>query len=380
VTLGGIRTLGRNLRNLCNLRIFSFWVRSGSIRAHGHELDAIRYLTGSMHSAVRLFVPVLFVVLMLGVPASPAFQNQSAEAVPTPSAPPTPDRETIIRLKIFLDQHSFGPGEIDGRWNDLCANALGLYRAANGNSASGIDSELKQQLSDLTPLSIGYQIKPEDLVWVGKSPQKPAAQAKRKLMPYPSIADFVAERFHTNLSFLTSLNQGRNLDKLHPGDTVQVPNVPPFELSGLKEADDVPPRPQLKNRRVEVDTKNKTLTITDNGKILAAFPITPGSKQLPAPIGIWQIVKIATLPWFRWDKAMLIHGKRSGDFHNIPPGPRNEVGVVWIGLNKKGIGIHGTNNPDSIGRSASHGCIRLANWDALQVLNAVTQGVTVEIK
>jgi lipoprotein-anchoring transpeptidase ErfK/SrfK len=333
-----------------------------------------------MYSAVRLFVSVLFVVLMLGVPASLAFQNQSAEAVPTPSAPPTPDRETIIRLKIFLDQHSFGPGEIDDRWNDLCANALGLYQAANGNSASGIDSELKQQLSDLTPLSIGYQIKPEDLAWVGKSPQKPAAQAKRKLMPYPSIADFVAERFHTNLSFLTSLNQGRNLDKLHPGDTVQVPNVPPFELSGLKEADDVPPRPQLKNRRVEVDTKNKTLTITDNGKILAAFPITPGSKQLPAPIGVWQIVKIATLPWFRWDKAMLIHGKRSSDFHNIPPGPRNEVGVVWIGLNKKGIGIHGTNNPDSIGRSASHGCIRLANWDAVQVLNAVTQGVTVEIK
>ena len=78
---------------------------------------------------------------------------------------------------------------------------------------------------------------------------------------------------------------------------------------------------------------------------------------------------------------MLMHGKRSGDFpRNIPPGPRNEVGLVWIGLNKKGIGIHGTNNPDSIGRSASHGCIRLANWDAVQVLNAVTQGVTVEIK
>ena len=86
------------------------------------------------------------------------------------------------------------------------------------------------------------------------------------------------------------------------------------------------------------------------------------------------------MPWFRWDKAMLMHGKRSGDFHNIPPGPRNEVGLVWIGLNKKGIGIHGTNNPDSIGRSASHGCIRLANWDAVQVLNAVTQGMTVEIK
>jgi lipoprotein-anchoring transpeptidase ErfK/SrfK len=334
-----------------------------------------------MHSAVRLFVPVLLGVLILNVPSSPASQNQSAEPVVTPSAPPTHDPDTIIRLKLFLDQHSFGPGEIDGRWNDLCANALRLYQTANGGTATGeIGPELKQQLSDLTPLYIGYQIRPEDLAWVGKAPQKPAAQAKRKSMPYPSLADFIAERFHTNVSFLANLNRGKNLAKLHPGDTVQVPNVHPLELSGLKQADDVLPRPELKARRVEVDTKDKTLTVTDNGKILAAFPITPGSKQLPAPIGTWQIVKIATLPFFRWDKAMLLHGKRSGDFHTIPPGPRNEVGLVWIGLNKKGIGIHGTNNPDSIGRSASHGCIRLANWDAIQVLNAVTQGVIVEIK
>jgi lipoprotein-anchoring transpeptidase ErfK/SrfK len=328
-----------------------------------------------------LLVPAFLGVLILNVSASPVSQNHSVEPVATPSAPPTYDRDTIIRLKIFLDQHSFGPGEIDDHWTDLCANALRLYQTANGGGATGeIGPELKQQVGDLTPLYIGYQIRPEDLAWVGKAPQKPAAQAKRKFMPYPSIADFIAERFHTNASFLVNLNRGKNLAKLHPGDTVQVPNVPPLELSGLKQADDVPPRPELKARRIDVDTKNKTLTVTDHGKILAAFPITPGSKQLPAPVGTWQIVKIATLPFFRWDKAMLLHGKRSGDFHTIPPGPRNEVGLVWIGLNKKGIGIHGTNNPDSIGRSASHGCIRLANWDAIQVLNAVTQGVIVEIK
>ena len=361
-----------------------------------------------MQHGLWLLAAVLLGVMMLSVPRSSGIQSSSSRpaATPgseaansskqqvaalspnpslpdpsaTPSAPPIRDRETIIRLKIFLDQHSFGPGEIDGHWTDLCANALRLYQITNGNRASGVDPELKQELSSLAPVYIDYEIKPDDLAWVGKSPQKPVAQAKRKFMPYPSIVDFVAERFHTNVSFLASLNRGKNLVKLRSGETLQVPNVPPLELSGLKEADDVPPRPDLKTRRVEIDTKTKTLTIMDGGKILAAFPITPGSKQLPAPIGTWQIVKIATLPWFRWDKAMLMHGKRSGDFHNIPPGPRNEVGLVWIGLNKKGIGIHGTNNPDSIGRSASHGCIRLANWDGVQVLNAVTQGVTVEIK
>ena len=321
---------------------------------------------------------------MLNIAGSLASESQLAENTskqpePALSAPPTHDPETIVRLKIFLDQHSFGPGEIDDRWTDLCANALRLYQIGNGNGV-GLDQELKQELTNLAPLYIDYQVNPDDLAWVGRSPKKPAAQARRKLMPYPTIADFVAERFHTNVSFLAKLNPGKNLTRLRPGDTVRVPNVPPLDLSGLKEADDVPPRPQLKARRVEIDTKRKVLTITDGEKILAAFPITPGSKQLPAPIGTWQIVKVATLPWFRWDKAMLMHGQRSGDFHNIPPGPRNEVGLVWIGLNKKGIGIHGTNNPDSIGRSASHGCIRLANWDAIQVLNAVTQGMTVEIK
>ena len=85
------------------------------------------------------------------------------------------------------------------------------------------------------------------------------------------------------------------------------------------------------------------------------------------------------MPWFRWDKEMLNHGKRSSNFHNIPPGPRNPVGITWIGLDKKGIGIHGTDNPDLIGRSASHGCIRLANWDVGRLVAEVTSGITVQI-
>jgi lipoprotein-anchoring transpeptidase ErfK/SrfK len=361
-----------------------------------------------MHHALHLLSPFLAGVMVLNIPISAGLQSQSPQPTGTPRVDPasnqnegapspspdstvpsssaTPispaafDRDTIVRLKIFLDQHSFGPGEINDHWNDLSANALRLYQTANGrDAAGGIDPELKKKLDGLTSLFMTYQIKSDDLAWVGNSPQKPAAQAKRKFMPYPSLADFVAERFHTSVTFLATLNRAKNLNKLHPGDTVQVPNVPPLEIATLKVADDIPSRPELKTRSVEIDTKNKVLTVMEGGKPLAAFPITPGSKELPAPIGTWQIVKIATLPWFRWDKSMLLHGKRSADFHSIPPGPRNEVGIVWIGLNKKGIGIHGTNNPDSIGRSASHGCIRLANWDAVRVLNAVTQGVTVHI-
>ena len=121
------------------------------------------------------------------------------------------------------------------------------------------------------------------------------------------------------------------------------------------------------------------LDLVDANRVIASFPITPGSKSLPAPIGTWKVVKVTTMPIFRWDEAMLKHGRRSSDFYTIAPGPRNPVGIVWIGVNKKGIGIHGTDSPDTIGRSASHGCIRLANWDAARVVNQVTAGMTVEI-
>jgi lipoprotein-anchoring transpeptidase ErfK/SrfK len=310
----------------------------------------------------------------------PAKPSPAMASPPAKNSPPL-NRETIVRLKVFLDQHSFGPGEIDDRWTNLCANALRLYQSAGGRNATGqLDPQLEQEISGLSPLYVTYQIKPEDFNWVGKSPSKPAAQAKLKAMPYPSIAEFVAERFHTNQPFLASLNRGKNLSRIRAGDAVQVPNVPPLELELFKPTEDIPPKPELSTRSIIVDTKNKVLEIVENGRILAAFPITPGSKKLPAPVGIWTVTKMTILPWFRWDRAMLLHGRRSGEFYKIRPGPRNEVGLVWIGLNKKGIGIHGTNRPDSIGRSASHGCIRLANWDAVYALNSITKGATVQIR
>jgi lipoprotein-anchoring transpeptidase ErfK/SrfK len=88
---------------------------------------------------------------------------------------------------------------------------------------------------------------------------------------------------------------------------------------------------------------------------------------------------MATMPWFRHDEGVLNHGVRTNDFYNIPPGPNNPVGVLWMGLNKPGIGIHGTNNPETIGRAGSHGCIRTANWDAARLKDLVSPGTKVTI-
>ncbi|PYI48968.1 MAG: hypothetical protein DMF10_02760 [Verrucomicrobia bacterium] len=130
---------------------------------------------------------------------------------------------------------------------------------------------------------------------------------------------------------------------------------------------------------IKIDTKANMLGIFQGEKLIAAYPVTIGSAQTASPIGEWKVSRITKMPTFRYDKEMLQHGKRSGNFHLLPPGPRNPVGVMWIALNKKGIGIHGTNDPGSIGRAASHGCVRLANWDVVRLATKIKPGDNVSI-
>jgi lipoprotein-anchoring transpeptidase ErfK/SrfK len=290
------------------------------------------------------------------------------------------DQDTVTRLQIFLDENGFGPGKIDARWSNFVEGALRRYHSSRGEPATDeIDGNIREQLQKISPLYISYKITPDDLRWVGAVPSRPAGMAKLKQIVYRSMLDFIAERFHTDSEFLHKLNPGRKLSTLKPGTEVRVPNIQPFQIEAVQAVPDLPKRPEYAERRIKVDTKARFLDLVEEPRIIASFPITPGSKILPAPIGIWKIVKVTTMPIFRWDKAMLMHGRRSSEFYTIPPGPRNPVGIVWIGLNKRGIGIHGTDQPETIGRSSSHGCIRLANWDAVRLVNQVTTGMVVEI-
>jgi hypothetical protein len=87
------------------------------------------------------------------------------------------------------------------------------------------------------------------------------------------------------------------------------------------------------------------LGVFEAEKLIAAYPVTTGSAHTASPIGEWRVRGIAKLPRFRCDKEMLEHGKRSGNSYMLPPEPRNPVGVMWIALNKKGIGITGQTIP-----------------------------------
>ena len=302
-------------------------------------------------------------------------------ATPKPPVLPVDD---ATRLQVFLDRENFGPGKLDGRSGEFTRKAVEHYARAHGKTLPPPGPALLAALPEVKNIDPykNYTVTAADGAQIGVVPETHEAQGKAKALPYTSRLELLGERFHSEKDFLRRLNPGINLDALHTGDTVRVPNIAePLDVTRLAQHGRfLPVRKEFEPRVVKVDTKEKMLDVFEDGQILASFPITPGSTALPAPIGTWKIVSIASMPYFRYDEMMLNHGIRSENFVQLPPGPNSPVGVMWMGLNKSGIGLHGTNNPETIGRAASHGCIRLANWDAVKLSTLVTAGVTVKIE
>lgn len=333
------------------------------------------------------------------------------------------DIEAATRLQVFLDRAEFAPGKIDGHYGEFTVKALALYREAHGGpSAPAPAAPTKKKpkhipevspditgldLSGIAPVFLSYTVTEADLKSIGEVPASVSAQAKKKSLPYKNAAEAIAEKFHTDPNFLAELNPGKT-KAIKAGDTLSVPNVEPFELPEVKDmqpGSEIPgqaandldeettakktngkPAPKVASSEpttpttaVKVDVKTNMLAVYESEKLIAAYPVTIGSVQTKSPVGDWTVRGVAKMPNFRYDKAMLNHGVRSGDFHLLPPGPNNPVGVVWIQLNKKGIGMHGPNDPDGIGRNASHGCVRLANWDVVRLAAKVKAGVPVAI-
>jgi len=356
---------------------------------------------------------IVLLLILSGILPSAAHKKPSRE--PTPSKA---EIEAATRLQIFLDRANFSPGELDGTYNEFTWKALALYHEARGEQPQALPPQRKTKVNiapDLTgldlasvnPVFVPYAVTEADLASVGPLPSSVSAQAKLKFLPYHNAADAIAEKFHSDLRFLEKLNPG-NLKSIKAGDQLLVPNVEPFEVASVKEiqpgselnsqpANDVEydseaqsenadERKSIKQGEaapawvaIKIDSKTNMLGVFEGEKLIAAYPVTIGSAHTASPIGEWKVTRITKMPTFRWDKEMLQHGRRSGNFHLLPPGPRNPVGVMWIALNKKGIGIHGTNSPDSIGRAASHGCIRLANWDVVRLATKIKPGDKVSI-
>jgi len=290
-----------------------------------------------------------------------------------------------VRLQVYLDRATFAPGKIDGRTGAVTMRALQNLITARGWN-NGLGETFVGEFTGLDPLYVTYEIKQDDRKWIGSVPSSRSAQSRRSRLPYTSLAEFVAERFHTSEVLLKELNPDVNIYGLKPGDQLRVPNVVPFEIEKLSpHIENQPPHPPMLmlQNRVMVSLDDNTARVYDaDDRLLASFPITSGSSMrgMRTPRGKWKVANVVVYPNFRYDRSMLKTGKRSKNYVMLPPGPNNPVGVAWMGLNRSGIGLHGTNNPRTISRAVSHGCMRLSNWDAVRLMQYVQPETPVTIE
>ena len=323
----------------------------------------------------------LFLLLHVLLAAICPAMAQTPAALGADGLPKAPEPvDSILRLQLFLDSKLFCPGKVDGRPGEFTTKALKRYQTANGLPETEMEVHTLD-LSSITELFTTYTIREEDVKFVGDLPSKPSLQSKKKYLPYDSLLELLTERYHTSPELIEWLNRPMKMSQLKPGDMVKVPNVAePFQIELLQPLPSLPEVPEFQTRVIKIDTREKLLGVYDGEKLLASLPITPGSGHLATPPGTWRIVGIAQMPTFRWDAGVLNYGVRTSNFYELPIGPNNPVGVMWIGLSKPGIGIHGTNQAQTIGRSASHGCMRTANWDVIRLSRLITKGMTVIIE
>lgn len=292
------------------------------------------------------------------------------------------DEDTIVRLQAFLDRKFFGPGKVDGALGEFTYKAVVNYNYATGHGdLYDWDHVIRDAERELPVVYAAFKITENLLQHVdAKLPMKPEEQEAFKYMAYRSLAELVAERYHTDETFLAKLNPGKNVNALKAGDVLRVPNVAPFQVETVTRHKGYKEDAALSGNTIVVDTVERMAAVYDpNERMLAAFPITPGKPEF-IPVGDWKVVTMVTTPNFRYDKQFLEEGTRGTQAYQIPPGPNSPVGILWCGISKSGIGLHGTAFPRTIGRSQSAGCVRFANWDVIRLPELLRPGARVIVR
>jgi lipoprotein-anchoring transpeptidase ErfK/SrfK len=199
-------------------------------------------------------------------------------------------------------------------------------------------------------------------------PEEMYDKAKLDCLCYESKKEKLAEIFHTTADLLDVLNPDADFSNIKAGDRIWVPNVR-----------ETPKQPRPDIARVVVSIKGNTFNAFDaQGNLIFHAPTTLGNKYDPSPRETVQVKKIVHDPHFHYQPKLFAEVPDDEPEANLNPGPNSPVGVVWIALTKPHFGVHGTSDPDSIGYASSHGCVRLTNWDAKEVANRISEGVSIE--
>jgi lipoprotein-anchoring transpeptidase ErfK/SrfK len=275
-----------------------------------------------------------------------------------------------LKAQVLLDRVHMSPGAIDGLFGAGAIEALKNFQAANGGKPTGrLSKEEWEKLkaaAGADPVLMTYEIQKDDVKgpFIERIPDEYAEQAKLKRLGYTSPLEGLAEKFHMDEKFLQKLNPGKAFDKA--GETITV----------IDTGDAMKDRVE----RVEIEGRSSVLrAYGKDGRLVASYPASVGSKDMPSPSGSLKVRAVAENPAYYYNPKKLTFAKVEGEEQiKIAPGPNNPVGIVWIDLDKDTYGIHGAKEPMDVGKKASHGCVRLTNWDALELARQLRRGVPVE--
>ena len=310
-------------------------------------------------------------------------QNENSLSFANAKPVEAPANMPLLKVQLVLDQLRFSPSVIDGQEGQSLTLALKGFQQAMGLPQSGkLDPATKKALEhwrDVPALrSVAIPAGFAKGPFVPNFPEEAEDQARLSELGYRDLTEALAERFHTTPELLAKLNP--NI-KFAAGAVITVPNVSDVDPKTLGKDERgwnrtlqmlgvVPSQPQAE--KVVVDKSEGVLrAFNAGGKLIAQFPATMGSSHDPLPIGTWKIQGVSRNPDFHYNPKLFWDVKNSKEAVMLKPGPNGPVGVVWIDLSKPHYGIHGTSEPQTIGRAESHGCVRLTNWDAARLAQMV---------
>ncbi|RSU48070.1 L,D-transpeptidase family protein [Sphingomonas sp. S-NIH.Pt15_0812] len=316
-----------------------------------------------------------------------ALAAPAAIAQTPPAAAPVPIDPGLMKMQVVLDRLGFSPGVIDGRPGMSLTAAIKGFQESRGLKTSGEpDAATMAALRPYWGTEATKVLTLDARVLAGPYidpiPHGEDQQAKLPGLYYRSPLEKLAEMFHTTPQVLVALNSPQTW--LRPGSRVTFPNVLPSSraydaklrpdwiatLNGLN-VDAVQPQAA----KLVVDKSDKVLRVYDKAdKLVAQFQVTTGSTHDPLPIGKWTVKGADYNPKFHFNPALFWDADKDDKKAMLPPGPNGPVGVVWLDLSKPHYGIHGTPEPQLIGRTESHGCVRLANWNVARLALMVKPG------
>lgn len=303
-------------------------------------------------------------------PADPPAENAAAPEEPAaPAGRPVAD---WTEAQIELHRRGFSCGSIDGVRGSQSAAALTAWQRNEGLRETGeLDEPTRAGLLIADPVFTTHIFTAEELGRRKPAPETWVEKSQRTELYYATALELAAERYHASPKFLQRLNPDTNWDELLPGAKIKVPAVEPFTTT-------------LKAARIHVRLAEHVLEVTDqSGRIILHCPVSIARMVEKRPVGELKVTVVILNPDYTFDPAVFPESPEAQTLTSkliIPPGPNNPVGLAWIGLDRPGYGIHGTPDPEKVGRTESHGCLRLANWDAVALFSLAWVGLPVVVE